>query len=162
MRLEHVLGNPRAARRLSSGQARTKRTPHGLAVQSFHDLLLELATIVKNRIRSALKSLASFQHPEGYFEQIWKKYPYFHMLNGIPMFWFAAITIVLGALALRTSGGLTAVAYSTALIATATLVSLATCATSFAGARFFLPAYSLLQISSMVVALVQLGSSHRP
>jgi hypothetical protein len=108
-----------------------------------------------------LKSLASFQRPEGYFEQIWKKHTYFHMFNGIPMFWCAAITIVLGALALRTSRGLTAVAYSSALIATAILISFATCATSFAGARFFLPAYSLLQISAMVVALVQLGSSHR-
>jgi hypothetical protein len=108
-----------------------------------------------------LKSLASFQHPEGYFEQIWKKDPYFHVFNGIPMFWFAAITIVLGAFALRTSAGLTAVAYSAALIATAILISLATCATSFAAARFFLPAYSLLQISSMVVALVQLGSINR-
>jgi hypothetical protein len=103
-----------------------------------------------------LKSLASFQHPEDYFEQIWKKHSYFHVFNGIPMFWFAAITIVLGAFALRTSAGLTAVAYSTALIATAILISLATCATSFAGARFFLPTYSLLQISSMVVALVHL------
>jgi hypothetical protein len=98
-----------------------------------------------------LKSLASFQHPEGYFEQIWKKHLYFHVFSGIPMFWFAAITIALSAVALRTFAGLTAVAYSAALIATAILISLATCATSFAGARFFLPAYSLLQISSMVV-----------
>jgi hypothetical protein len=98
-----------------------------------------------------LKPLASFQHPEGSFEQIWEKHSYFHVFNGIPMFWFAAITIALGAFALRTSPGLTAVAYSAALIATAILISLATCATSFAGARFFLPAYSLLQISSMVV-----------
>ena len=50
------------ARRSASAQAkaRTKRTPHGLAVQSFHDLLKDLATIVKNRIRPALKSVAAF------------------------------------------------------------------------------------------------------
>jgi len=50
------------ARRSASaqGKARTKRTPHGLAVQSFHDLLSDLATIVKNRIRPVLKSVAPF------------------------------------------------------------------------------------------------------
>lgn len=42
-------------------KARTKRTPQGLAVQSFHDLLRDLATIVKNRIRPVLKSVAPFE-----------------------------------------------------------------------------------------------------
>jgi transposase len=50
------------ARRSAAAQAkaRTKRTPHGLAVQSFHDLLSDLATVVKNRIRPVLKSVAPF------------------------------------------------------------------------------------------------------
>jgi hypothetical protein len=50
------------AQRSASAQAkaRTKRTPAGLTVQSFHDLLQDLATIVKNRIQPALKSLAPF------------------------------------------------------------------------------------------------------
>jgi transposase len=51
------------ARRSASARAkaRTKRTPDGLAVQSFRDLLKDLATIVKNRIRPALKSVAPFE-----------------------------------------------------------------------------------------------------
>jgi transposase len=50
------------ARRSASAhaKARTKRTPDGLAVQSFRDLLKDLATIVKNRIRPVLKSIAPF------------------------------------------------------------------------------------------------------
>jgi Transposase DDE domain len=50
------------ARRSASAQAkaRTKRTVHGLAVQSFHDLLKDLATIVKNRIQPVLRSIAPF------------------------------------------------------------------------------------------------------
>jgi hypothetical protein len=50
------------AQRSASAQAkaRTKRTPGGLTVQSFHDLLRDLATIVKNRIQPMLKSLAPF------------------------------------------------------------------------------------------------------
>jgi transposase len=50
------------AQRSTSAQAkaRTKRTPGGLAVQSFHDLLRDLATIVKNRIQPMLKSVAPF------------------------------------------------------------------------------------------------------
>jgi transposase len=45
----------------AEAKARTKRTPDGLAVQSFHDLLKDLATIVKNRIRPVLKSVAGFE-----------------------------------------------------------------------------------------------------
>jgi transposase len=50
------------AQRSASAQAkaRTKRTPAGLTVQSFHDLLQNLATIVKNRVQPALKSIAPF------------------------------------------------------------------------------------------------------
>ena len=51
------------ARRSASAQAkaRTKRTPHGRAVQSFQDLIRDLATIVKNRIQPVLKSVAPFE-----------------------------------------------------------------------------------------------------
>jgi transposase len=59
----HQQGSPVApAQRSASAQAkaRTKRTPEGLAVQSFHDLLKDLATIVKNRIRPMLKAAAPF------------------------------------------------------------------------------------------------------
>ncbi|MBV8357149.1 MAG: IS1634 family transposase, partial [Deltaproteobacteria bacterium] len=50
------------AQRSNSAQAkaRTKRTAGGLTVQSFHDLLQDLATIIKNRIQPMLKSLAPF------------------------------------------------------------------------------------------------------
>jgi Transposase DDE domain len=41
-------------------KARTKRTPDDLPVQSFQDLLQDLATIVKNRIQPTLKSLPAF------------------------------------------------------------------------------------------------------
>jgi hypothetical protein len=44
----------------AQAKARTKPTPDGLAVQSFHDLLQDLATIVKNRIQPMLKSVAPF------------------------------------------------------------------------------------------------------
>ena len=56
-------GSPVApARRSTSAQAkaRTKRTPAGLAVQSFRDLLRDLATIVKNHIQPVLTSVAPF------------------------------------------------------------------------------------------------------
>jgi hypothetical protein len=41
-------------------KARTKRAADGLAIQSFHDLLKDLATIVENRIQPVLKSIAPF------------------------------------------------------------------------------------------------------
>jgi len=50
------------ARRSASAEAkaRHKRNADNLPVQSFHDLLRDLATIVKNRIQPALKSVAPF------------------------------------------------------------------------------------------------------
>ena len=50
------------AQRSASAQAkaRTKRTPEHLPVQSFRDLLQDLATIARNRIQPALKSIAPF------------------------------------------------------------------------------------------------------
>jgi transposase len=50
------------ARRSASAEAkaRTKRNADNLPVQSFRDLLRDLATIVKNRIQPALKSVAPF------------------------------------------------------------------------------------------------------
>jgi hypothetical protein len=41
-------------------KARTKRTPDNLPVQSFRDLLRDLATIVKNRIQPTLESIPPF------------------------------------------------------------------------------------------------------
>ncbi len=50
------------ARRSASAEAkaRRKRNADNLPVQSFRDLLRDLATIVKNRIQPALKSVAPF------------------------------------------------------------------------------------------------------
>jgi hypothetical protein len=42
-------------------KARTKRTPDNLPIQSFRDLLRDLATIVKNRIQPTLKSIPPFE-----------------------------------------------------------------------------------------------------
>jgi transposase len=51
------------AKRSASAQAKaqTKRTPDNLPVQSFRDLLRDLATIVKNRIQPTLKSIPPFE-----------------------------------------------------------------------------------------------------
>ncbi len=42
-------------------KARRKRTPHGLPVQSFQDWLKDLATITKNRMEAADKTIPSFE-----------------------------------------------------------------------------------------------------
>ncbi len=60
---EQLAASPVAPARRSAAaeaKARTKRTADHLPVQSFHDLLRDLATIVKNRIQPALKSVAPF------------------------------------------------------------------------------------------------------
>jgi transposase len=62
-RAEQSAASPVApARRSASAEAkaRTKRSADNLPVQSFRDLLRDLATIVQNRIQPALKSVAPF------------------------------------------------------------------------------------------------------
>jgi hypothetical protein len=98
-----------------------------------------------------LRGLASFQHEPGYYDALWKRTSYLHLLGGVPMVWMACAAVALGlvgvALAparklvrLRTS-------YSTAMVLLALLMVLGSCLTTFSAARFNLPVYSLFQMA---------------
>ncbi len=98
-----------------------------------------------------LRGLASFEHDQGFYEATWKRIAYFHLADGIPMVTMAGIGLLLAGLALliercgpRTQTGS---AYVTSMIVVGALISFGNCISTFFGARFYLPVYSLFQFA---------------
>jgi len=107
-----------------------------------------------------LRRLASFEHDQGYYEATWKQISYFRLAEGIPMVVMAGVGILLSGAALligrwrpSTQVGL---AYVVSMILVGVLISFGNCASTFFGARFYLPVYSLFQLA-MFLGLSLLG-----
>ena len=107
-----------------------------------------------------LRGLASFEHDQGFYEATWKQIPYFRLAEGIPMVVMAGVGILLSGAALligrwrpSTQVGL---AYVVSMILVGVLISFGNCASTFFGARFYLPVYSLFQLA-MFLGLSLLG-----
>ncbi len=105
-----------------------------------------------------LRGLASFQHEEGYYNAAWKRMPYFHLFEGIPILAMGCLTIVFSGLAFvaayRDPIPAAGAAYAMGLIVVGVLVSLANCLTTFFGARFYLPVYSLFQMGLLLAVSI--------
>ena len=107
-----------------------------------------------------LRGLASFQHEEGYYDAAWRRMPYAHLFERIPILEMACLTIALAivfaALALvgvfRDPVTEVGAWYSTGMIVAGFLVSFATCLSTYFQARLFLPVYSLFQMGMLLVA----------
>ncbi|MBV8640432.1 MAG: hypothetical protein JO070_03525 [Verrucomicrobia bacterium] len=101
-----------------------------------------------------LRGLASFQYEAGHYNAIWQRVPYFHMFEGIPMLVMVGLTVVFGSYALRSASRVPlaklGICYAIGLIALGFLVALGNCLTTFFGARFYLPVYSLYQTGMML------------
>jgi hypothetical protein len=102
-----------------------------------------------------LRGLASFQHQEGYYTAAWNKFPYGHLFGGISMLVTGGLTMLLGGWAFAgaqrdplTKAG---VSYAASLIAVGVLISFANCLSTFYGARFYLPVYTLFQMGLLLV-----------
>ncbi|MBV9491275.1 MAG: hypothetical protein JO069_16365 [Verrucomicrobia bacterium] len=100
-----------------------------------------------------LRPLVSFQHPPGFFGDYANRVPYLHILSGVPMAGWAviAVTGALIAWCRRDPKAAVAAAYAVGLVITGFLIALATCASTFLGARLHLPVYSLFQIAALLV-----------
>jgi len=103
-----------------------------------------------------LRGLASFQHEAGYYNDVWKKIPYFHTLAGIPMMVMGCLAVVFGSITLiapsRVPSAKEGISYAMSMIALGLLVALGNCLSTFSGARFYLPVYSLFQMAMMLAA----------
>jgi hypothetical protein len=105
-----------------------------------------------------LRGLATFQHPEGYYNAAWQRIPYVHLFERVPMLEMACVTIafalVFAGLALlgafRNPVTEAGASYATGMIVVGLLVSFATCLSTYFQARLYLPLYSLFQIGMLL------------
>jgi hypothetical protein len=107
-----------------------------------------------------LRGLASFEHDQGYYEATWKQIPYFRLAEGVPMVVTAGIGVLLSGAALligrRRPSTQVGLAYVVSMIAVGVLISFGNCVSTFFGARFYLPVFSLFQLA-MFLGLSLLG-----
>ncbi|MBV8378690.1 MAG: hypothetical protein JO279_16970 [Verrucomicrobia bacterium] len=105
-----------------------------------------------------LRGIASFQHPEGYYEAVWNRVPYFHLFDRIPMLVMGGLTITFSGLALlgaaRDPLTLAGVSHAAGMIVTGLLISGGTCLSAGYAARFHMPVFSLLQMSMLLAVSV--------
>jgi hypothetical protein len=103
-----------------------------------------------------LRGLASFQHEAGYYNEVWRQIPYFHILAGVPMLVMGGLTVVFGSVALlarsRVPLAKEGISYAVSMVALGLLFALGNCLSTFSGARFYLPVYSLFQMGLMLAA----------
>jgi hypothetical protein len=113
-----------------------------------------------------LLPLRSFQFPPGHYEEIFRGNPYFQLLKGVPMGWFVLATVIGGILVLinprPTAVHLIGVSYSWSMIVTGFLMAIGNCFSTSYGARYFLPVYSFLQISVMLVSALLVDELFQP
>jgi hypothetical protein len=117
-----------------------------------------LQTLLPDPRFDRLRGLASFQHEEGYYMAAWKRIPYFHLFDGIPMLVMGCLTIALSGLALvrasqdpLTQAG---ASHAAGMIITGLLVSYATSLSAAFWARFYMPVYSLFQMGLLLAVAV--------
>jgi hypothetical protein len=101
-----------------------------------------------------LRGLSSFRHEPGYYIAAWERIPYVHLFYGIPMLVMASLTIAFGGFALVCASGDSATkagtSYAACMIVVGILICLANCFSTFLGARFYLPVYSLFQMGMLL------------
>ena len=101
-----------------------------------------------------LRELASFQHEAGYYDSVWKRNPYFHVFAGFPMLVMGCLTVVFGCIALFARSGVSSaragISYALSMVALGLFFALGNCLSTFLGARFYLPVYSLFQMGMML------------
>jgi hypothetical protein len=103
-----------------------------------------------------LRVLASFQHEAGYYAAAWKRISYAHLFDRIPLLAMGCVAIALGGVALfaawRDPIAQAGASYTASMLALGVLVSLGNCLSTFFGARFYLPVYSLFQMAMLLAA----------
>jgi hypothetical protein len=102
-----------------------------------------------------LRPLYSFQFSQGHYQQIFERNAYFQLFKNVPLGVLALLSLAGGVLVLSISPrnflNLTGVGYAWSMVVTGFLMALANCFSTSFGARYYLPLYSLAQISVMLL-----------
>ena len=102
-----------------------------------------------------LRPLCSFQFSQGHYQQIFERSAYFQLFKNVPLGVLALLSLAGGVLVLSISPrnflNLTGVGYAWSMVVTGFLMALGNCFSTSFGARYYLPLYSLAQISVMLL-----------
>jgi hypothetical protein len=102
-----------------------------------------------------LRPLCSFQFSQGHYRQIFERNAYFQLFNNVPFGVLALLSLAGGVLVLSISPrnflNLTGVGYAWSMVVTGFLMALGNCFSTSFGPRYYLPLYSLAQISVMLL-----------
>jgi hypothetical protein len=102
-----------------------------------------------------LRSLYSFQFSQGHYQQLFDHNAYFQLFKNVPLGVFVLLSLAGGVLVLvsspRNFANVTGVCYAWSMVATGFLMGLGNCFSTSWGARYYLPLYSLVQISLMLL-----------
>jgi hypothetical protein len=113
-----------------------------------------------------LRPLRSFQFPRGHYQQLFESNAYFQLFKGFPFGGFVVLAIAGGVLVLASSlrnlGNVTGVCYAGSMVATGFLMALGNCFSTSFGERYFLPLYSFVQISLVLLCSLLVESLLRP
>jgi len=102
-----------------------------------------------------LRPLCSFQFSQGHYQQIFERNAYFQLFKNVPLGALALLSFAGGVLVLgilpRNFLNVTGVGYAWSMVVTGFLMALGNCFSTSFGARYYLPLYSLAQISVMLL-----------
>jgi hypothetical protein len=102
-----------------------------------------------------LRPLCSFQFSQGHYQQIFEGNAYFQLFKNVPMGILVLLSLAGGVLVLSISPrnflNLTGVGYAWSMVVTGFLMALGNCFSTSFGPRYYLPLYSLAQISVMLL-----------
>jgi len=102
-----------------------------------------------------LRPLCSFQFSQGHYQQIFERNAYFQLFKNVPFGVLALLSLAGGILVLSISPrnflNPTGVGYAWSMVVTGFLLALGNCFSTSFGARYYLPLYSLAQISVMLL-----------
>jgi hypothetical protein len=102
-----------------------------------------------------LRPLYSFQFSQGHYQLIFERNAYFQLFKNVPLGVLALLSLAGGVLVLSISPrnflNLTGVGYAWSMVVTGFLMALGNCFSTSFGPRYYLPLYSLAQISVMLL-----------
>ena len=102
-----------------------------------------------------LRPLRSFQFSQGHYQELFDRNAYFQLFKNVPLGGFVLLSLAGGVLVLASSprsfGNVTGVCYAWSIVGTGFLMALGNCFSTSFGARYYLPLYSLVQISLMLL-----------
>ena len=113
-----------------------------------------------------LRPLGSFQFSQGHYQELFDRNAYFQLLKNVPLGGFVLLSLAGGILVLASSPrsfrNVTGVCYAWSMVGSGFLMALGNCFSTSFGARYYLPLYSFVQISLMLLCSLLVEKLVRP